>query len=48
MFFDWENQLKKFKEKGKFAMNDNKDKVMNYSYIFAKNFFKYNQRVNVK
>ena len=39
MFFDWENQLKKFKEKGKFAMNDNKDKVMNYSYIFAKKFF---------
>lgn len=38
MFFDWENQLKKFKEKDKFAMNDNKDKVMNYSYISLKNF----------
>lgn len=25
-------------------MNDNKDEVMNYSYIFAKDIFKYNQR----
>ena len=25
-------------------MNDNKDEVMNYSYIFAKDIFEYNQR----
>ena len=29
-------------------MNDNKDEAMNYSYIFAKDFFKYNQRDNVE
>lgn len=42
--FNWETQLKNFKEGGKFSTNDNKYEVMNYSYIFAKDIFEYNQR----
>lgn len=41
MSFNWEPQLKILKEGGKFSMNDNKDEVMNYSYIFAKDIFSF-------
>ena len=30
MCFNWETQLKNFKEGGKFVMNDNKDEVIEF------------------
>lgn len=36
--------LKILKEGDKYSINDNKDEAMNYSYIFTKDIFEYNER----